>query len=864
MKQNLLRKFIPHVIAVVIFLIIAVLYCKPALEGQVVNQHDISSWKGAVQQSVEYAKTHDGKYPLWTNSLFSGMPTFQIAYSNNNFVPGIAHKIFTLGLPEPIQFFFLACICFYFLAVVLGVNPYVGIMGALAYAYATYNPVIIGAGHVTKMLTMAYLPALLGSLLLIYERRYWIGAALTALFTSLVISMNHPQIAYYFFIAAGIMTIFYVINWIRAKELKHLAMAIAFTAAGALIGVLTNSVTVLSTYEYQKETIRGGGSPLTDTSANAAKNKATDGLDPNYAFSYSLAVPETFVMMVPRMYGGSSGGNVEEISEENSKAVEALQTMPPELQQQLGRSYYWGGIQDLRGITYTSGPPYIGAITCFLMILGCFIVEKKYRWWLIAASLFTIMMSWGSYFSGFNNILFDYFPLYNKFRAPSMALVIPQLLFPMMAILAVNRIIKTEDKKSLWPDFKKGLIATGVVFVVLFLLYFSLDYQLKSDKQALAGVRDGNPELYNMVKPFFDGMVSDRKSMFMSDIWRALGFIAVAAFTLFMLIRKKISGMVAGIILCVFVFLDLILVDIKYLNSDWYQEKSENEAVFMRSATDNQVLADTSYYRVYSLGNSEENNTSYNYNSVGGYHAAKLRLYNDIILHRLPVEENAVINALQTTGRLDSVYTPTFDMLNTKYFLQKGMNQATRQPETVRYWQNPHALGYCWFVDSLVFVKNADEEMAAIGRINPRTTAVAQESFRAQVPFQPQPDSSASITLVNNDNDVAYYTSNAASNQFAVFSEVYYAQGWKAFIDGKETPIIKVNYILRGLAVPAGKHNIEFRFEPPGYFKGKKITAITSWLLIALLVAGVFMEWKRRQQQGQPSKTGGTVKDITV
>jgi hypothetical protein len=288
----------------------------------------------------------------------------------------------------------------------------------------------------------------------------------------------------------------------------------------------------------------------------------------------------------------------------------------------------------------------------------------------------------------------------------------------------------------------------------------------------------------------------------------------------------------------------------------------ENEAGFLRSAADNQVLLDTSYYRVYSIGNSEENNTSYNFNSVGGYHAAKLRLYNDIITHRLSVEEQAAINALQTTNSLDSAYTPTFDMLNTKYFLQKGRNQLTGQPETVGFWKNPHALGPCWFVDSLVFVKNADEEMAAIGKINPRITAVTQESFRKNIAFQPQHDSTASISLVKNDNDIINYTSNAASNQFAVFSEVYYEAGWKAFIDGKETPIVKVNYILRGLSVPAGKHNIEFRFEPSGYYTGRKITAIFSWLMIALFAAAAFMEWKRSKQVAV--KTDGPVKDITV
>jgi hypothetical protein len=856
MKQNLLRKFIPHFIAVAIFLIIAVLYCKPALDGQVVKQHDITSWKGAVQQSVEYAATHDGTYPLWTNSMFSGMPTFQIGYSSNNHIPGIAHKIFTLGLPEPVQFFFLACICFYFLAIVLRVNPYVGIMGALAYAYATYNPVIIGAGHVTKMLTMAYTPALLGSILLIYDRKYWIGAALTALFTSLVIAMNHPQIAYYFFIAVAIMTLFFAINWIRSKEWKHFALAAVFTGGGALIGFLTNSVSVMSTYQYQKETIRGAASPLTDTTK---QEHAKNGLDRTYAFTYSVAIPEPLVMMVPRIYGGSS--DHEEISEEKSKAVEALQTMPQELQQQLSRMYYWGGIQDLRGFTYTSGPPYLGAIICFLAILGCFMVDRKHRWWLLTASLFTIMMAWGSYLKDFNNLLYDYFPLYNKFRAPSMALVIPQLLFPILAMLTVNTFITTSNKKTLWPQFKKGLIATGAVFVVLFLLYFSFSYQLKDEKNILSSVQQSNPQIYAPVKAFFDGVSEDRSSMFMWDIWRSIGFIVAAFLTLYMLIRNTIKGSTAAIILAALVFIDLILVDVKYLNKDMYQDKEENEAVFARNAVDNQILADTSYYRVYNLGNNEENTTSYNYNSVAGYHAAKLRLYNDIVSRRLSVEEAMIGESLNANqGQLGAVNTPTMNMLNTKYFITKGADRVTGQAVTTRYWLNPNALGPCWFVDSLIFVKNADEEMAAIGNINPRKTAVAQDTFRSLIPFQPQPDSAASITLVKNDNDIINYTSTSSTNQFAVFSEVYYSEGWKAFIDGKETPIVKVNYILRGLPVPAGKHNIEFRFEPSGYYKGRKITSVATILTLLLFAAAAFMEWRSRKQP----KPTAPVKDITV
>ncbi len=842
MKQGWLQKLLPHIVAIILFIVIAVIYCKPSLDGQVLQQSDITGWKGAVQQSVEYGQTHDGQRPLWVNSLFGGMPAFQVSVSNNNFIPGIVHTIMTLGLPEPIQYFFLACICFYILCLVLRVSPWVGIIGSLGFAYATYNPVIISVGHITKMWTIAYMPALLGSLILIFEKRYWLGAILTGLFTSTMIAMNHPQIAYYFFIAVGIMTIFYLINWIQSKQWKHMAMALGFTAVSAIAGVLTNAVTVMGTFEYQKETIRGGHSALTDTSANG--KKPTDGLDPDYALSYSIDIPEAFVMMVPRMYGGS--GDKEEVSQEKSKGIAALQSMPQEMARQMPMMYYWGGIKDVGGFTYTSGPPYVGAIICFLALLSFFVLDRKHKWWALAAIVFTVMMAWGSYFLGFNKFLFDNLPLYNKFRAPSMALVIPQLLLPMLAVLGVNAYVNTVDKKTLWPKFKKGLIATGIVFVIIFLLYFSLSYLTGSDSQLLKDAKNaGQPQITGAVDSFFDGLKADRKGLFMGDIWRSLGFILLAAVTLFLLIRNTIKPVLAAILLAVFVFIDLILVDIKYLNKENYQDPVENESAFALTPVDQQIKADTGYYRVFNIGGDayQENITSYHYNSIGGYHPAKLRIYQDIISNRLSKEQNAIIQLLQSgKDSLGGLNTPTLNMLNAKYFIYKERGATKAQ------WRNENALGHAWFVSNIQFVKDADAEMAALNTIDPKTTAVVNESFKPAIAFTPQPDSSASIQLVKNDNDLITYTSNSATNQFALFSEVYYAAGWKAFIDGKETPIVKANYILRGLAIPAGKHSIEFKFEPSGYYKGKKITSVASILLLLIVAGGLFMEWKNRKK----------------
>lgn len=819
-----IKKILPHLIAVVVFIGIAAIYCRPALEGKVVSQHDITQWKGAVQQSLEYEKTH-GELPLWTNSMFSGMPTFQISYPNNNYISAYAHKIFTLGLPKPMQFFFLACICFYFLCNILRMRPMMGILGALAFAYATYNPVIISAGHDTKMLTMAYMPALLGSILLIYEKKYWIGTALTALFTCVLISMNHPQIAYYFFLTAGIITVFLVIDWIKQKEFKHLFMAAVLTIVAGITGVLTNAVSLMSTYEYQKETIRGGSSVLTDTTRIA--NKSTTGLDKDYAFSYSMRITEPFVMLVPRMYGGSSGG--EEVSQEKSKAIEVLSGLPKELQQQLPMTYYWGGLIDT-GLG-TSGPPYVGAIIFFLAILAMFILDGKYKWGALAAILISIMISWGSYFKEFNSLLFDYFPLYNKFRAPSMALVIPQLLLPLLAVLGLNKIFETEDKKTIWPKFKKGLIATAGIFILLLFVYFTAGFLSKNDDSILKQVREmAQPQLLEAVNSFFNGLIEDRKSLMLGDIFRSFAFILAAAVALLLLVRNKLNILAASIFIIALSFIDVITIDNKYLNAESYQDITENEGVFQKSKADQEILADTSFYRVLNFGGDPFSDavTSYHFNSIGGYHAAKIRIYQDLIERQLQKQQPNF---------------PVLNMLNTKYFIQKDPRTGVTQG----YQMNEGALGPVWFVKHIQFVKNADEEMKALDNFNPKDTAFVQESFKSSIPNLPKYDSVASIKLDKHDNDVINYTSQSTNNQFAVFSEVYYARGWKAFVDKKESPIVKVNYTLRGLALAPGKHAIEFRFEPQGYLNGRKITMIANFVLLALLALTLFVEWRKRK-----------------
>ena len=419
-----------------------------------------------------------------------------------------------------------------------------------------------------------------------------------------------------------------------------------------------------------------------------------------------------------------------------------------------------------------------------------------------------------------------------------MILVIPQLLLPLLAVLCVDRITKETDKKSLLPTFKKGLIATGVVFLLLFLLYMSFDFLGYGDKEILRQVRGmNNAQVVQGVDSFYSGLKADRKSLMIGDIFRSLGFIAVAAVLLFLFLRNAIKPVIVIAGLTILILIDLLSVDTKYLNADNYVDPIENEGSFQQSNADKEILADKSFYRVFNVsGNAfSENITSYYYSSVGGYNPVKLRIYQDLIERQIGKEQPNLA---------------VFNMLNTKYFIQKNQSGMTE-----KYQKNDSTIGPVWLVKSIHFVRNATEEMAALDSIHPREDAFVQESFRSSIPFMPQPDGSASIQLIKNDNDIVTYSFNAASNQFAVFSEIYYKAGWKAFIDGKEAPIVKCDYVFRGLAVPSGKHSIEFRFHPEGYYKGREITSIFTIVLLALIAVAVFMEWRRSKSSVAPSST---------
>lgn len=820
------KALMPHAIAVVIFLLVALIYGKPALEGKVLQQHDVTQWKGMAQNSFQ-AKEKTGHFPLWTNGMFGGMPAYQITgISENPVSVGYLGDIILLGLPKPVGVFFLACLCFYFLTQVLQLHTAIGIVSALAYTYATYNPIILAAGHDTKMNAIAYLPALIGALILIYQKKYLLGTALTALFTALLLGANHLQITYYGFIIILFMSVAFAIRFIKEKDLAHLGKSAGLAISAALLGILVNAVTLFTTYEYAKKTIRGG-SVLADSTTNVTKT----GLSKDYALSYSVYKTEPLVMMFPRFYGGSSSQL--EVEQEKSQAIAALQQMPQELAQQVQRymQFYWGGIDGVG----TSGPPYAGAIICFLALIGLVIVDKQYTYWMGAAIVFTFMLSWGKYLEGFNIAMLKYLPAYDKFRAPSMILVVPTFLLTVLAALSLNTIINSENKTLLWEKYKKGLIAVAAVFGLAVLVYLTADFSNSSDKMLLeqiSKVSDANQraQLEPPIKSFVDGLREDRKSLAFGDLLRTLFYCVVAAAGVFVLIKQKIKPVYVVAVLGVFAMIDVFGINTKYLNADNYQDATEYESIFTPTAADQQILKDTSYFRVLNLTDGIANAfnagalTAYFHKSVGGYHPAKLSIYQDLIENQFYKFPNCM---------------PAINMLNTKYLIVPDPQTGQAMVQ-----QNPNALGAAWLVKSVSFKNGPAEIMKSISDFNPSETAILDTKDQTRVGTIKY-DSTARIQLIQNENDAATYQFTANQPQFAVFSEIFYDAGWKAYIDGKESAILQTNYVLRGMEIPAGAHKIEFKFEPASYAIGSK-AAVGSSILIWLLLLGAIISPLRK------------------
>ncbi len=871
MKSFQFKKLIPHIIAVLIFLFVTIIFCKPVLEsGVVLKQGDVAGWQGMSHQSFEYKDQH-GHFPLWVTNMFGGMPGYQIAMEGNWSPLSIIDKVIQLGLPQPMNFFFLACICFYFLCICLGIRTYAAIIGALGFAYCSFSPIIVTAGHNTQMLALAYAPAVIGAIVLIFDKKYWIGFALTALLTALQIGQGHQQISYYLFLVLGFMTVSYLIYFIKTNQAAHFIKSIGLIIIAGIIGVAANALVLMTTYDYSKDSKRGGQLVMDEKSFSKdnVKDGKTTGLTKDYAFMWSYGKTETWSLLFPGVMGYGShqaerDGDVyifPQIKDDGHLAKFLSNELPQfpaeQVLGQMNGALYWGDQP------FTNGPVYLGAIICFLFLFGMFYLDGKHKWWILTASVFAILLSWGEHLPGLNYFMFDHFPLYNKFRVPTMTLVIPQLLFPIIAALTLNKLISNDDEEG-WKKFSWAGMTTIAIFALAFFIYISSDYSKENkertaafnaiysakgpdmnqklnqlnekykpqiDNQILEGMtsnmsQDPNIDASKKARSFVTALREDRAAFFLSDIIRSLIFVLIAALFIALFLKKKINAiiMIAGVTL--FSAIDLIQFGLHYLNDKSFDNKDAYESSeFPKSNADLTIENDKDpNFRVMNTSSLEESKTSYYHKSIGGYHPAKIGIYDDLMAYQLSGTPNMnVIN-----------------MLNTKYFIQQqGENKVASL--------NPSALGNCWFVNGVKFAKGPVQEMKALSALNPSDSAVVDESFKAKInTFSPK-DSAASIKMTTFDNDAITYESNSTAAHLAVFSEIYY-KDWKAYIDSKPADYVKANYVLRAMVIPAGKHKIDFKFEPAVFYTGRNISNIATWLMMLILLGAIFMEIKKKKE----------------
>jgi uncharacterized membrane protein YfhO len=825
MLKSIFKSALPHIIAVAIFAIVAIIYCKPALEGKVLQQSDITQWKGMAQDAFSYKEKY-GYTPLWSNSMFGGMPAYQTTgVGGFEYSVGWINQLLTLGLAEPISLFFLASICFYFLAQVLGFNTIISIIGALGYSYATYNPIIVSVGHITKMHSIAYLPLFIASLLVLYQKKYLLGGILTSVATVLLIQGNHIQIDYYGVLIAIFMSVYFLIIWIKNKEYTHILKTLGIGLTAGIIGLAVNAPLLLSTYEYGKESIRGGSKLITKDS----KTTST-GLNKDYALSYSMYKSEPLVLMFPNIYGGGSDPNA--VDPANSKAIETLQQMQPQVAQQLQSflSFYWGGIG------FTAGPPYVGVIICFFALLGFSVKENKHKWWIAATIILSFLLSAGSYLESFNVFILNNIPFYNKFRAPSMIMVIPTLLLGIMALYGMAEITTETSLKNITKKYKLSFILVGIILLSVLSIYFTSDFKSDGERnliEQIAKIPDANQRaaFEAPARDLVNAIATDRKGMIEGDVVKFFIYLLLIFALVFLAIKKVINQTILFIGFGLLSMIDLFQVNLKYLKSDSFIEATENENAFALSPIDIALKKDTTQYRVLDMRGGINNAfnggaiVAYNHKTVGGYHAAKLSIYQDLIENQWYKFPNCM---------------PTMNMLNTKYVISGNLENDTIP--------NKDALGNVWFVKGIQFEKGPAEVMQRLDNFNPKDTAIIEQKDKIESLNNLESDENASIALVNNKNDEINYTSSSTKKQFAVFSEIYYNLGWKAYIDNVETPIVKTNYVLRGLVVPAGNHAIRFEFKPTTIKNSIIASTFASILLWLGIVAMIVMAYRNKQK----------------
>lgn len=834
-------------ISLVVFIVLAFLYSTPVFSGKQLFQHDIVQYRGGAKELLDY-RADTGKETYWSDSMFGGMPTYQMG---SQFKGDIIKQIdrYLNFLPRPVNYLFLLFAGFFFLGMVAVRNWKYALLGATFFGLSTYFYIIIAAGHNGKVNTIEYFAPLLAGILLVYIRKQYIwGFIATTLFMGLQIAANHPQMTYYLFIALGFLFLSELTRVILKKTpLKHFLISSGIVAASCIIGVGMNSQRIMANSEYIKETVRGK-QILTNDSHTSGKS----GMDKTSILMWSYGKLETLNLFIPRLMGGGS---------QEPEGKEIMNRVQELIQENVGSQAEMDRIsKGFNGVTYwgdqpgTSGPAYQGAVVCFLALLGFFFASKKYRYWILKASILTILLAWGSNFLPLSDFFIDHVPFYSKFRAPSSILVVVELLFPLIAIIGLYRFF-TDEK--LTEEYKKKIllyVSGSTLGLILILLIFG---------KSLLGFTTESERTY--FPPFLlDYLSGERYKLFRADALKALVYVGITAAVLFMTMKQKLNQNIALIIIGVVSLFDLWTVNKRYLNDENYVDKVFAENPFQTESSDllaekvqqnpnlgsilssvnvNKTLEtiaekDKTHYRIFNniLGTFSETNTSYFKSSIGGYHAVKLRRYDDVINEYFQV--------------MDSVKVPNIlNLLNAKYWVVGG-------PEEPQAMPNAKANGNAWFVSDLKFVNTPDEEIKSIGVIDSKKTAVIaasdKEYFNGK---QIQADSTAFINLTKYQPNELEFKAESKTPQLAVFSEIYYPHGWKVFVDEKEVPYIKADYLLRAVHVPAGKHQIRMVFEPEVIEKGKWLSLLCFGLFIALSAFGIFWMNKNKKQEEQAVKT---------
>lgn len=837
-----LKKCLPDILVVVLFAIISFAYFAPAdLDGRILYQDDHSAGRGAGQEASEYYQ-RTGERTRWTNATFCGMPTYQTSpsYHSTDLLDKVM-DFYHLWLPDNVWYLFAYLLGFYIMLRAFNFKQHLAALGSIVWAFSSYFLIIIAAGHIWKVMALAYLPPMIGGLALAYRGKYLWGFIVTALFTAFEVKANHVQMTYYYLFAILFMVIAWLVDAIRNHQMARFWKASGVAVAAAAIGISINLSNLYHTWQYSKESMRGKSELVKKNSAN----QTDSGLDRDYITQWSYGLSETWTLLVPNTKGGASVPMAA-----NGKAMEKADPNYMQAYQSIGQ--YWGN-QPM-----TSGPVYVGAFVLMLFVLGLFIVKGPMKWALLAATILSILLSWGRNFMGFTNFFIDYVPMYAKFRTVASILVIAEFTIPLLAMMALKRIVDEPDllaKKARWVYASFAL--TGGLALLFWLvpgLFFS-QFVSNNEMMQFNQIAQQAPDAAQFINGFKGNLVEVRKYIFSADALRSF-FIVLIGLALLMLYRfKKLNSRILVACIAVLCLIDMWQVDKRYLNDNMFVEKSVRDTPQQMSATDEQILRDKALdYRVLNLATNtfNENTTSYYHKSIGGYHPAKLRRYQELVDAYISKEMGKTASAVagaagdMTKVNGDSIF-PVINMLNTKYFIMGLQNNQTVPI------QNPYAYGNAWFVDKVSYVDNANQELDGLAAIDLRHEAVADKKFEKQLGTAVKQESTSMATLKSYEPNNLKYEVNSEKGGVLVFSEIYYP-GWTATVDGQPVELGRVNYVLRAMNIKPGKHEVVLDFHPAS-INNTEAVAYTAYAILMVMAAfGVFMEWYKRHRKAKALK----------